>query len=75
VLMSTRLLARAERATAKERARSMPRLARASATLAGVVEALLAAAEAGEALSIPELWDRLAVSRPRSPWRRRRCGS
>jgi TnpA family transposase len=44
VLMSTRLLARAERATAKERARSLPRLARASATLARVVEALMAAA-------------------------------
>jgi hypothetical protein len=63
VLMSTRLLARAERATATERARSLPRLARASAMLASVVEALLAAAESGEALSIPELWGRLEVSR------------
>jgi TnpA family transposase len=63
VLMSTRLLARAERATAKERIRNLPRLTRASVTLASVVEALMAVAETGEALSIPELWDRLKVSR------------
>jgi Domain of unknown function (DUF4158) len=75
VLMSTRLLARAERATAAEHIRSLPRLARASATLARVVEGMLAVAETGRRCRSRSCGTGWRSPEPRSWPRRRRCGS
>jgi TnpA family transposase len=56
LLMATKLLARAERASTRERLRSLPRLTAASATLAAVVRVLLEATAASEATSTVE-WE------------------
>lgn len=56
VLMATRLLAWAERESAKARLRSLPELARASATLAAAARVLLDSMATGEAISVGDLW-------------------
>jgi hypothetical protein len=81
LLMATKLLARAERASMRERLRSLPRFAAASATLAAVVHILLEATAASEAtgtggweasdvvshtaVSLAEMWARIEQVTPR----------
>jgi len=81
ILMATKLLARAERASPRERLRSLPRFAAASATLAAVVRVLLEATAASEgtgpggweasdvvshtAVSLAEIWARIEQVAPR----------
>ncbi|HJS85802.1 MAG TPA: Tn3 family transposase, partial [Acetobacteraceae bacterium] len=55
-LMTTKLLAKAERASAREQLRTLPRFAAASSTLAAVVQLLLEPPTAETELSLAELW-------------------
>lgn len=62
VLMATKLLARAERATAKEKLRSLPRLVKASGNLAAAVQVLFGAPPAdedGQVVSPVEVWGQI----------------
>jgi hypothetical protein len=81
LLMATKLLARAERASTRERLRSLPQLTAASATLAAVVQVVLEVtttsetAASGEwdtvdetevaAVSLAEMWTRIEQVAPR----------
>jgi len=56
LIMTTELLGKAERETAKKRAREHPRLARASAKLASAVGRLLEAFGAVETVRVSDLW-------------------
>lgn len=56
VLMTTKLLARAARESAKEQLRALPRFAAASVTLAAAVQVLLATLTAEAELSWTEVW-------------------
>ncbi|MEO8222646.1 MAG: Tn3 family transposase [Specibacter sp.] len=58
VLMATKLIGPAVRATAKDRLRSLPQLRRASVTLAAAAKAMLECAE-GEGVDPAEAWTRL----------------
>ena len=75
-LISTRLLARAERENAKEKLRTLPRMERASAKLAAAVQALIEATsddvdpETGEIVrpglaSVEQVWERIEAVVPR----------
>jgi hypothetical protein len=66
LLMTTRLLARAERESARERLRTLPSFSRASAKLAAAIQVLLDAAEGGTDLSIAEVWAEIERVVPRS---------
>jgi len=69
VLMATKLLARAERATNNEKLRSLPRLARASTTLKAVVVVLIGAPEAdqdGQVMTLVEVWNQIEAVVSRS---------
>ncbi len=57
LLMATKLLAWAERESNKQRQRDMPRLARASVTLAKAARVLLAAGD--QAVSATQLWEEI----------------
>jgi TnpA family transposase len=67
VLMATKLLGASERASAKDRLRSLPRLRRASVTLAAAVRVLLELADAGGAAALDpaQAWSRLQAAVPR----------
>jgi TnpA family transposase len=56
LIMTTELLGKAERETNKQRAREHPRLARASAKLARVVDKLLEAYSSEEIVRVSDLW-------------------
>jgi TnpA family transposase len=64
VLMQTRLLARAERESAKEQLRRLPRFAAASAKLAAAIQVLLEAS-AAEDVSVAEVWEAIERVVPR----------
>jgi hypothetical protein len=66
LLMVTDLLGKAERETARERARRRPGLARYPAALAAVVEVLSEVTEYGEEISLEQVWESIEaiVSRP-----------
>jgi hypothetical protein len=75
-LMATKLLARAERASAQERLRSLPRLASASAKLAAAMQILLEVTTASKAstqatdpaameISLADLWAEIEQVVPR----------
>ena len=69
VLMATKLLARAERATNKEKLPTLPRLVRASATLAAAVQILFGAPEAdedGQVMTLAEVWGQIEAVIPRA---------
>jgi hypothetical protein len=57
VLMVTKLLARAERESNKEKLRTYPRFSKASAKLAAAVEVLLEAGEFGGDLTLAQIWE------------------
>lgn len=57
VLMSTELLARAERESGKDKLRRYPRISRDAGRLAAAVGVLLEATERGAPVSLDELWD------------------
>jgi len=62
VLMATKLLARAERATAKEKLRTLPRLVKASTNLAAAVQVLFGASPAdenGQAVNLIDVWGQI----------------
>jgi len=62
VLMATKLLAPAERATAKEKLRSLPRLVKASASLAVAVQVLFGSPQAdedGQVVSLVDVWGQI----------------
>ena len=63
VLMATKLLAWAERESNRQRLRDMPRLARASVTLAAAARVLLSVQ--GEVVSAAHLWQQLEQAAPR----------
>ena len=65
VLMQTRLLARAERESAKEQLRRLPRFAAASAKLAAAIQVLLEASVAAENVSVAEVWEAIERVVPR----------
>ena len=65
-LMATRLLAWAERQSAKARLRSLPQLERASATLAAAARVLLESMATGEAVSVADLWVAVEETVPRA---------
>lgn len=65
VLMASRLLARAERESARERLRALPRFTRASAKLAAAIQVLLDAAETGGELSVAQVWAEIERVVPR----------
>jgi hypothetical protein len=65
VLMQTKLLARAERESAKERLRMLPRFAAASAKLAAAIQVLLEAGEATADVSVAEIWAEIERVVPR----------
>jgi TnpA family transposase len=66
VLMATRLISVARRASAAERLAAMPRLERASATLAGAAKALVAALDGGGAwLDVTAAWAAVERVAPR----------
>ncbi len=69
LLMATKLLAWAERESNKQRQRDMPRLARASVTLAKAARVLLAAGD--RALTATELWAEIERVASRTRWRPR----
>lgn len=63
VLMATKLIGPAVRATAKDRMKSLPQLRRASVTLAAAAKVMLECAEAqGTGLDPAEAWSRLQVA-------------
>ncbi len=64
VLMQTRLLARAERESAKEQLRRLPRFAAASAKLAAAIQVLLVASVA-EDVSVAAVWEAIERVVPR----------
>jgi len=64
LLMTTELLGKAEAAADKERARRHPALARHSARLAAAVEVLLEVTEAGEELTLGQVWDSIEAIVP-----------
>ena len=64
LLMTTELLGKAEAAAGKERARRHPGLARHSARLAAAVEVLLEVTEAGEELTLGQVWDSIEAIVP-----------
>jgi hypothetical protein len=66
VLMASRLLARAERESARECLRTLPRFTRASAKLAAAIQVLLDAADAGEELSVAQVWAEIERVVPRA---------
>jgi Tn3 transposase DDE domain len=66
VLMASRLLARAERESARERLRALPRFTRASAKLAAAIQVLLDAADANEDLSVAQVWAEIERVVPRA---------
>ncbi|MDQ6899618.1 MAG: Tn3 family transposase, partial [Candidatus Dormibacteraeota bacterium] len=66
VLMATKLLARAERESAKERLRTLPRFTRASSKLAAAIQILLQLADAGVELSVFDVWAEIERIVPRS---------
>jgi len=66
VLMASRLLARAERESARERLRTLSRFTRASAKLAAAIQVLLDAADAGEELSVAQVWAEIERVVPRA---------
>jgi len=61
LIMTTELLAKAERETAKRRAREHPRLARASAKLAAAVGRLLDAFGQADTVRVEDLWREVEV--------------
>ena len=63
--MATELLGKAETAVDKERARRHPGLARHSARLAAAVEVLLEVTEAGEELTLGQVWESIEAIVPR----------
>ena len=65
VLMATKLLARAERVTAREQLRTLPRFAAASAKLAAVIQVLMDASGSAAELSLADLWARIELVVPR----------
>jgi hypothetical protein len=67
VLMATKLIGPAERASAKDRLRSLPRLAQASLTLAAAGRVLLELvdADSGARLDPAQAWSRLQAAVPR----------
>jgi TnpA family transposase len=65
VLMTTKLLARAARESAKEQLRALPRFAAASVTLAAAVQVLLATPTAEAELSWTEVWTAIEHVAPR----------
>jgi hypothetical protein len=65
VLMATKLLARAERETAREQLRTLPRFAAASAKPAAAVQVLLDATASTVALSLADLWAQIELVVPR----------
>src|SRR5690625_7480371 len=68
LLMTTRLLAQAERESVKEKVRRLPRLNAESAKLAAAVNVLLEAApapEEAEALNLAQVWEGIARVGPR----------
>jgi hypothetical protein len=64
VLMQTRLLARAERESAKEQLRRLPRFAAASAKLAAAIQVLLEA-NVAEDVTVAEVWEAIERVVPR----------
>ena len=65
LLMTSRLLSRAERESARDRLRTLPRFTRASAKLAAAIQVFLDAAEAGEDLSVAQVWAEIERVVPR----------
>jgi hypothetical protein len=65
LLMATKLLARAERESAREHLRALPRFAAASAKLAAAVQVLLDATSSVANLSLAELWAEIEAVVPR----------
>ena len=65
LLMATKLLARAERESAREHLRTLPRFAAASAKLAAAVQVLLDATSSAANLSLAELWAEIEAVVPR----------
>ncbi|MBJ7600459.1 Tn3 family transposase [Candidatus Nephthysia bennettiae] len=66
VLMASRLLARAERESARERLRTLPRFTRASAKLAAAIRVLLDATDARDELSVAQVWVEIERVVPRA---------
>ncbi len=64
VLMGTKLIGPAERASAKERLRSLPQLRRASATLASAARVLLELVESDHVIDAAEAWTRVRAGVP-----------
>jgi Domain of unknown function (DUF4158)/Tn3 transposase DDE domain len=65
VLMQTKLLARAERESAKEQLRRLPRFAAASAKLAAAIQILLEASVEAKDVSLAEVWSEIERVVPR----------
>ena len=72
VVMTTQLLARAQRQSAKDQAKRYPRVSREACKLAAAVEVLLTATEAEQDMPIDRIWDLIEDVVPRSELRGRR---
>jgi hypothetical protein len=69
VVMTTQLLARAQRQSAKDQAKRYPRVSREAGKLAAAVEVLLTATEAEQDMPIDRIWDLIEDVVPRAELR------